>query len=351
MFDQSLNLKKIVLNKNDLSILSEISGNKVYTKIPSDLPKAEIENLFDVGLGNSLEYLRRQSLGQELSIFEELNLNESLIELKNKLFLKKLPETIECYDISHIAGTYVYGSMVVFYQGKSLKKAYKLFKTKWQNNDFENHKEVLRRRLRRYLDWEKDNRHELFIKSKYGTNLEILSQSEKDEYKSLLLEGKFDLKNPWEISDLIIVDGGKGQLSSDYSVLLELQNQNPWAVKLLSVEMISLAKKEEEIFYIKQGKVFSDSVIFNGNTKFLLQRIRDEAHRFAIKNNRVARQKTASKSKLEDIPGIGKITAKKALIEFGSIENLVNHLTENPQLVQERLGLKTSEILKKHFLI
>ena len=215
--------------------------------------------------------------------------------------------------------------MVTFIDGRPAKKMYKLFKCKEQNNDFENHKEVLRRRLKRALQWEIENKAILDIK---------------------ITEHVFNRKsNPWKLPNLIIVDGGKGQLSSDYSVLKEFEesfwnNQIPF-----EVQMCALAKKEEELFLPN----ISQSILTDGPTRFLIQRVRDEAHRFANTNNQNARLKTATKSKLDEILGIGEVTKQKILKTFGSTENMVENLFKNQELVYELVGKSMIEKLKKHF--
>lgn len=174
--------------------------------------------------------------------------NEIGCYLAEKLQLKNFPHRIECYDISHIQGTNTVASMVTFINGLSKKSEYKRFKihtTEGKPDDFLSMKEVLTRRLKHLGD-----------------------------------------KN-WDKPDLMIIDGGKGQLSSVMQIIEELG--------ITEIDVVSLAKKHEEVFLPKQ----SNPVILpqNSSALFLFQRIRDEAHRFAITYHRNLRSKTMVKKK------------------------------------------------------
>lgn len=309
-------LKKVIIDQYQKSVWEELISKKIYIRNSFDQNKTEIDDLLGQGQQNALVYLQRNKLGQSLNIFEENNLFVAIVELQKKLALAKIPRRIECYDISHLSGKFVYGSMVTFIDGKPAKKFYRLFKCKDQNNDFENHKKVLQRRF------------EKFLKELQNSNLSQNSQ----------LEG-------WKLPDLIIVDGGKGQLSSDLEVIKKykkifLENELEF-----EVEICALAKKEEELFLPDQ----SNSIILENQTRFLIQRIRDEAHRFAITNNRNSRLKTAVKSELDNISGIGPKTKQKLLQVFGSVQNLADSLFNNTELVYEVVGKSTTKKLKKHF--
>lgn len=307
-------IKRIYLSGEETLFLAEFIDGKVVQKNTFKINTKKITKLSKQGLENAIVYLERNRLGQRLSIFEENNLFKTIVELQKSLGLKNIPRRTECYDISHLSGKFVYGSMVVFIDGRPSKKNYRLFKTKEQNNDFENHKEVLRRRFERCLKWLKE--HE-------GDNT----------------------KNPWKLPNLIIVDGGKGQLSSDLEIVEEYRlvfEENGYD---FPVELSALAKKDEEIFLPDRF----DSVVLAGDQKFLIQRIRDEAHRFAITNNRKARLKTAQKSELDDIPGIGPKTKQKLLQHFGSVKEVGDAIFKNQELVYELIGESSTKKLKNHF--
>jgi excinuclease ABC subunit C len=309
-----MNLKRIGMSLTQKQTLEQITGNKIYLRNSFSLNQKEIQGLADQAITNAKLYLERNRLGQKLSIFDENRLFSAIVELGQILGMKDAPRKIECYDISHIQGKFVYGSMVVFVDGRPVNKYYRLFKCKDQNDDFANHAEVMSRRLKRGIEY---------------------TQNPKEVDKA------------WKLPDLIIVDGGKGQLSADFSVLTSLGLQN-------QVAMVSLAKNEEEIFSINdldpslpRGK--QGGVLLSSEPKFLVQRIRDEAHRFAIKNNRQARLKTIQKSSLDQVAGIGNKTKTKILKRFGSVENLMQNLIENPDLVYETVGKNITEKLREQF--
>lgn len=325
-------LLKINLDSNFKSTIEEILGAKIYVRnsfgAKFEENHSEIQNLIEQGTRNASVYLDRNRLGQKLSMFDENRLYTSVVQLGEFLKLTTIPRRIECFDISHLQGKFVYGSMVVFIDGRPSSKYYRLFKCPDQNNDFENHQLVMRRRLQKGLD--------------FMTGLTT--------------------DRGWQLPDLIIVDGGKGQLSADYKVLYEMGLQD-------KVNMVSLAKQEEEIFSPKQGlptvpsfdfdpKTFEDyklgkegGLLTTGEMKFLLLRISDEAHRFAIKNNRNARIRSIKKSALDGISGVGEITKNKLLIKFGSSQNLVTNLYDNPEIVYELVGGNITEKLKAHFRV
>jgi excinuclease ABC subunit C len=305
---------RIYLSQKQKTLLEELIDAKILQKNTFDLNQHEIQDLVEQGKKNAEIYLERNRLGQKLSIFDDNRLYTSVVELGKFLKMTKIPREIECYDITHLSGKFVYGSMVKLIDGRPVNKLYRLFKCKEQNNDFENHAEVMRRRLKRGL-----------------------------EYKNGQTKDK-----AWKLPDLIIVDGGKGQHSSDYKVLVEFGLEN-------EILMVSLAKKEEEIFGIDMsmynGYKFGreGGLLLDGEIKFLVQRVRDEAHRFGIKNNRNARLKTIHKSKLDDIEGVGEVTKNKLLKQFGSVENLVQNLYDNPESIYELVGKNIIGKLKKAF--
>jgi excinuclease ABC subunit C len=307
-----MSLQKINLSLTSKAILEELSQRQLYLKSPSGKNATVIKTQLEQGKQNSLIYLQRSSQQTRLSMLEENNLFKTVQDLGQKLGIKKIPRRIECYDISHLSGKFVYGSMVVFIDGKPNKKLYKLFKTKEQNNDFANHKETLSRRLNRGLD-------------------QIQTGVDKG----------------WGLPDLIIVDGGKGQLSSDIAVLREYHSLFTSKGLEFEPEICAIAKEEELIFVPNNP----DPIRLTGDTLALVQRIRDEAHRFAITNNRKARLKTIEKSEIDEIKGVGQKTKIKLLSIFGSVSNLADSLLNNPELVHEAVGPSITQKLKDHFSI
>ncbi len=199
----------------------------------------------------------------------------ALERLKTSLNLPTLPIRMECYDISHISGTNKVASMVVFVNGEPAKNQYRKFKIKHVkgSNDFASLKEALGRRLARLK--------------------EGLSESFK------------------VTPDLIIIDGGKGQLSSCQEVLKEFN---------MNLPMIALAKRIEEVYMPHHENPI---LLKPGSAELkLLQRIRDEAHRFAITFHRQVRTKAQTHSELEEISGLGKKKIETLLNAFGSIEQI-----------------------------
>lgn len=200
----------------------------------------------------------------------DFRMDESLMELKNSLNLETLPYRIAGFDISNIGGTLATGSLVIFENGLPKKEDYRKYKIRQTGpDDVAMIKEVLNRRCKRII--------------------------EQNEIKD----------------DLILIDGGKGQVNSASRVLKEYNLNTP---------IIGLAKKNEEIFFPHQ----SNPIILPKNSKalFLLQRIRDEAHRFAISYHKKLRSKSAKKSILEEIPGVGEKTRETLLNHFGTIEKI-----------------------------
>lgn len=223
------------------------------------------------------------------------------LKMKKLLSLKNVPKRIECYDISHISGVDKVGSMVVFTDGEADKTEYRRFriKTVEGSDDFACLKEVLSRRI-----------------SKLGTE-------EEEKFRK---------------PDLIVIDGGKGQLSSVGEVFSEKGTDD--------IDLISLAKKEEEIFTLS-----SPEPIVLPRRDYclrLLQRLRDEAHRFAITYHRNTHEKTNLQSELTKIEGIGE-KKRKALIEkFGSLENIKRAGKEELKET-EGIGEKQAEAVIAYF--
>ncbi|MFC1780582.1 GIY-YIG nuclease family protein [Patescibacteria group bacterium] len=255
--------------------------------------------------------------------------------LENLIRRLKLPTTdyrlpltdfrIECYDISNISGKSATGSMIVFTNGKPDKKSYRKFriKTKDTPDDFEMLKEVFKRRF----------------KNKSQVCKQKLVQSSPPAPSS---GGRVGTSEPNQdksfstLPNLIIVDGGKGQLSSVLRILKEYN---------FNIPTIGLAKKEEEIIKSK-GVTFKTIKLPRGSDEFfLIQRIRDEAHRFAIKYHKILRSKKQVKSVLDEIPGVGKLIRKRLLKAFGSAEGIKKaNIDELQAIVKNK---RTVENIKK----
>ena len=261
--------------------LSDLRGNKVKIKVPQK--------------GVKLRLVKMARKNAEIIQHQKKKMESALVELKKYLKLEKMPRVIEGYDISNISGKFAVGSKVSFKDGKPNKKRYKHFKMETPGpNDFAMMEELLTRRLKM-----------------------IDSDPEPD---------------------LIVIDGGKGQLGMACGVLEKLN--------LTQIPIIGLAKEFEEI-YIPNSK---RPIIIpkNNNALHLLQQVRDESHRFAITYHRKLRSKNISASSLDDIQGIGKKRKISLLKAFGSIDNIKNASVE--QLAKtEGMNLKTAENVYNYY--
>ncbi|MBO5889653.1 MAG: excinuclease ABC subunit UvrC [Clostridia bacterium] len=275
--------------------LSNLKGKKVEITVPK---KGIKYKLLKMAEENAEDYLSRQI--NKIKHKDDMTI-VALKRLQEILNLKKYPRRIECYDISHISGVDKVGSMVVFVDGEKSKEDYRRFKIKTVegNNDFMSLKEVLNRRL-----------------SKLGT----------------IEEDKFPRP------DLIIIDGGKGQLTA---VSEAFKNYG------LDIEYISLAEREEEIFtpYSKEPIILPKS----DYCLRLLQRIRDEAHRFAVTFNRALRGKRTLKSILTEIEGIGAKKRNALLDTFKDIPSIKNASIEELMKVNG-IGEKHAKKIKEYFV-
>lgn len=235
---------------------------------------------------NAEEYLEKKMEKEKIAYNSSIG---AMKMLQEKLSLKNLPRRIECYDISHISGTNKVASMVVFVNGIAEKKEYRKFKIKTVegNDDFASLKETLSRRLQRY----KDQNGESFK----------------------------------EKPDLLVIDGGKGQLSSCYEILKSFNLEK-------EIDIISLAKKLEEVYTVHNNLPV---ILKYGSAELkLLQRVRDEAHRFAITFHRQMRTNAQIHLELEEIKGLGKVKINALLKAFGSTENIKNASIEELCLVK-----------------
>ncbi len=257
----------------DLEPVREMLEGKRGSSVTIHVPKrGEKKALLDMAAKNAKEGLAQERFKW---LSDEQKRTGALSELQQALDLPGKPQRIECFDISNAQGTNTVGSMVVFENGSPARSEYRRFQVKTVEgpNDFESMREVLTRRFKR-------------------------AASTNDE----------DAK--WtRLPDLLIVDGGKGQLGVAMEVLA--------AAGMSDLPVAGLAKQMEEIF--RPGKRGSLLLPRSSEALYLIQRIRDEAHRFAITYHRDLRSKKSIKSPLDDVQGIGP-KRKKALIKtFGSV--------------------------------
>jgi len=281
------------VNKKYHLLINYLKDIKREIKIRS--PKDEYEeSLMRIANKNAKVIVNQQVQMEQIKLDDKDFREELLEEAKKILNLPKNPRIIEGFDISNIEGRDATGSMVYFLDGKPYNKNYRHFKIKTKStpDDVAMMKEVLKRRY------------------------------------SMLL------KHNLELPDLIVVDGGKGQLNAGISVLQELG---------LEIPIIGLAKKYEEIYMPNKY----EPVILPRTSPILklFQRIRDEAHRFAVRLHKKQRKKRIIGSILEEIEGVGPVTRNKLLNHFGSVDNIRKASTEElTQIVGKKLAEK---ILKK----
>ncbi len=244
--------------------------------------------------GERAEYLRlvKKNAEQNLKTFlihqevQESAQAAALTELAVALDLPEPPHRIECYDISNIQGTNPVSSMVVFVEGRAKKADYRRFKIQYDKgpNDFAMMQETLRRRLR-YLRHDAD-------------------QPPEDLEKQLRKKDRFHQK-----PDLLLIDGGKGQLNAVVEVLHEL---DMWGIPVAGLA------KENEWLYIP-GQAEPIALPPQSPALHLVMRIRDEAHRFAVEYHRKRRGKAMTRSALDTLEGVGPVRKKRLLLAFGSV--------------------------------
>lgn len=304
-------------------LMAVIDGKRksIENELEKDMKKFAKNSQFEEAarLRNQLFALRR--LTQQVIFsdkeFLDISKDHALGELVELLGLAKFPRRIEGYDISHMSGTDVVASMVVFTNGVSNKGEYRKFKTKINhNNDFYNMHETIQRRF------------------------------------------KPDNVKKWGLPDLVLIDGGKGQLDA----AIRARDESGHA----RIPFIGLAKREEQIVLQKNtsccevniqilqklGGFTEESEGFilvnlphSTNLVKLLQRIRDESHRFAVSYHTVLKRKRQTASMLEDIPAIGPATRKKLIKTFGSLRGVIQ---ARDWELEKVVGEKKAAILKQY---
>lgn len=311
--------------KNNLrKIISYINGGR--KKIVSGLEKemldyAKRHNFEQAAvIRNQLRYLAE--LQNKIYFgdkeFLDISKDQALTDIKELLGMPNIPSRIEGYDISHMSGTNVVASMVVFKNGVSSRSDYRKFKIRVdKNNDFLNMQEVITRRF-----------------------------SEKN------------IKQ-WGLPDLILIDGGKGQLGSVNEILSgSLVGNNK------KINIIGLAKKQEQLIIGRNQKYDSEKVKKMGGLIIqtddfsqinlpdsshvvkLLQRIRDESHRFAVSYHTVIKRSKQTASVLDDIPGIGSKTKSKLIRKFGSI-NAIKKASQSQ--IADVVGMAKARVISNYF--
>jgi excinuclease ABC subunit C len=304
-------------------LMAVIQGKRktIVKELERDMKRAAKQSNFEVAAKLRNQLFALQGLDKQVIFsdkeFLDLSKDHALNELVNLLSLAEFPKRIEGYDISHMQGSDVVASMVVFTNGVSDKAVYRKFKTKInKNDDFYNMHETILRRL-----------------------------SEKN-------------RKAWGSPSLVLIDGGKGQLDA------AIRARN--ALGCETIPFIGLAKREEQIVIKRTGSNVTlnmsslqqlggyitesdDFILINvphsSNVIKLLQRIRDESHRFAVSYHSVLKTKRQTGSQLDDVPGIGPATRKQLLRTFGSLRGVLQ--AEDQELVAV-IGVKKTAMLKQH---
>jgi excinuclease ABC subunit C len=290
-YDQAAQVPPNILLPKDLDermiieqwLRSKRSGHKVVLQVPKRGPKRDLVRMAAENAASTLTSLQAQWQA------DTNRQTEALAQLQEALGLASPPGRIECFDISTLQGTSTVGSMVVFAKGVPEKSDYRRFTVRGRGaqgepDDYASMREVLRRRFRRAVE-------------------DALADPGTKARRS---------DAAWKrMPDLLIVDGGKGQLGVAEEVLSEFELTEV-------VPVAGLAKQNEELFL--PGRSDGISLPRGSQGLFLVQRIRDEAHRFAITFHREKRGKRAIASVLEEVPGIGPARRKALLTHFGSVE-------------------------------
>lgn len=264
--------------------LSALRGSNVDVRVPQ---RGDKRTLHDTVTMNAREEFARHRMRRAS---DHNSRSRALTELQHHLELPEAPLRIECYDMAHLQGTDYVGSMVVLEDGLPAKREYRRFKVRdvAGNDDYAAMREVLSRRLRAYLDAQNDG----------------VGDAETAAKKP----GRFSYP-----PQLLLVDGGKGQLSVAIDVVRELGLED-------EIPVAALAKRFEEVFV--PGRSTPVAIPRGSEAMFMLQRIRDEAHRFANSFHRELRAKRMKRGLLDGIPGLGDARKAKLIKEFGGVKGV-----------------------------
>lgn len=288
--------------KNISGIENLFQGNtlKIEKELASMMKLASKEQKFELAaeLRDKIRYLNRIKCSHLFSD-RELSGDAGLSQLAKELELSELPKKIECFDISNIMGTAATGSMAVFKNGIASPRNYRRFQIKTVRgmNDYAMLTEILKRRF-------------------------SFSRIKKRDSSFA------------ELPNLVILDGGKGQLST---VLRDVEIPK-------QVIIVSLAKRKETIFSVKKNQFVKHELPKESEAMYLIQRIRDEAHRFAITYHRKVKSKELFETSLDSIPGIGLKTKKILISHFGSV-NKIKEVTS--QELIKLVGKNIAERIKE----
>lgn len=289
--------------------LQDKRGGRVTISVPRRGQKKELVKMAAENAAETLAYLRAQWQ------MDEGKQNAAIAELQDALELPGAPLRIECYDVSTLQGTATTASMVVFVKGVPRKSDYRRFKIRAVEgqDDYASMQEALRRRFNRMRG---------------------------EGYAATDSPGAKDSPDSWKmVPDLLVVDGGRGQLNAALDVLEEYGLAE-------TIPAIGLAKREEEVYAPYREEPLR--LERNSQALFLLQRIRDEAHRFAVAYHRKLRSSQTIRSALEQIPGVGQKRRQALLKRFGSVDAIrrasVDEIAETPTITR-RLAEQIKSLL------
>ena len=272
-------------------LLSERRGSKVAIRVPQRGDKRDLQETVASNAVQSLA-LHKTKRASDLT-----TRNRALEEIQKSLGLDEVPLRIECYDVSNLQGTEVVASMVVFEDGLARKGEYRRFVIRGVDgqNDVASMHEVITRRFKRLLD--EQNR----------------SETVSTDSGPMLVDPETGRPRKFAYAPgLVVVDGGPPQVSAAQGALAELG--------ITDIAVCGLAKRLEEVWLPGE----EDPVIMARTSEglYLLQRVRDEAHRFAINHHRGRRSKSMVESMLDDVPGLGEVRRKTLIKHFGSLKKL-----------------------------
>jgi excinuclease ABC subunit C len=328
------------------AFLADRRGSRVNVHVAE---RGEKRRLVALATQNAVEALAKERAEW---LADEGKRDEALEQLSSALGLARAPERIECYDMSNIQGTSAVGSMIVFANGRPEPREYRRFRIRSGDtpDDFRMMAEVLRRRFLRASRL----RAETGALSLAAVGADEAPEGDGESDEPLDLEpgsgpveangdGDRDRRHRarrdsgWALPDLVIVDGGKGQLSAAIGVMEELG--------LTDVPLAGLAKRFEELYV--PGRSSPISLPAKSQGLYLVQRVRDEAHRFAITYHRTVRGKKALASVFDEVPGIGPARKKALLKRFGSVRRIreasLDEVAETPGV-----GRSAAERLKQY---
>jgi excinuclease ABC subunit C len=287
--------------------------------------------LVEQARATALSALRQRRIVDD---FDAARTEALLVDLADRLGLPGPPRRIECYDISNTMGTNSVGSMIVFEDGRPKPAHYRHFgiRTVEGSDDFASMEETLRRRFARLVRSHAEGAaaEDIPVDDPAGSNGDDTAQ---DVQRA---EGPAGDDSFGVLPDLILIDGGKGQLGVAHRVLRD--------AGLSQVPIFGLAKRNEELF--RPGVARPTIIEKDSPTLFLVQRVRDEAHRFAITRHRARRAKSALRSRLDSVPGLGPVRKRALLRNFGSVDGIraasVDELTAT---VPRAVALSIKELL------